>query len=338
MIGGTTASARNVISGNVGNGLRVGSGVTVQGNFIGTDVTGTAALGNGESGVSVLGFDNLIGGSVTGARNVISANAEHGVTFDFPEGAHDNVVQGNLIGTKADGTGDLGNAVQGIELLSGDNVIGGPGAAGNVISGNEGNGIRIASGFASGNQVTGNAIRANGLAGVRVEFGPNSVVGNVIFGNDAQGVRISPTAPGVPILSNQIFGKGALGIDLIGGSQNAAGVTANDTDDPDTGANHLQNFPVLSSALRNGGTGATLVTGSLNSVPSTEFTIQLFLVSADASNHGEALVFVAQQNVTTNSGGDIGFAFSSQDSHPPSSSRRPRPTSAPRRRRSSRST
>ena len=40
-----------------------------------------------------------------------------------------------------------------------------------------------------------------------------------------------------------------------------------------------------------------------------QFTIQLFLVSADASNHGEALVIVAQKNVTTNSGGDIGFAF-----------------------------
>jgi hypothetical protein len=311
VVGGTTASARNVISGNGANGMRVGIGVVVQGNFIGTDATGTAAMGNRESGVALLGSGNLIGGSVTGARNVISANLEHGVVFDFPEGAHDNVIQGNLIGTKADGTGDLGNAVQGIELLSGDNVIGGPGAAANVISGNDANGIRIASGFSDGNQVTGNVIGANGLAGVRVEFGPQGgVVGNVIFGNGTQGVRVSPTAPGVPVLTNQIFGNGTLGIDLSGGTQNAAGVTSNDTDDPDTGANHLQNFPVLSLAFRNGTTGMTTVVGSLNSLPSTEFTIQLFLVAADASNHGEALVFLQQKNATTSSSGDIGFSFS----------------------------
>ena len=66
---------------------------------------------------------------------------------------------------------------------------------------------------------------------------------------------------------------------------------------------------MLSSALRNG-SGVTTVTGSLNSLPSTEFTIQLFLVLApDGSGHGEGQVILQQKNVTTNSGGDIGFSF-----------------------------
>jgi hypothetical protein len=310
IIGGTVAGARNVISANGGDGISAGgtNGV-IQGNYIGLDQSGTVALGNVGSGIRLFFHDNLVGGAVAGARNVISANGGHGILLDG-DFTHDNTVQGNLIGTAADGTGDLGNTIQGVEVPNGNhNVIGGPGLASNVISGNDGNGIRIAGGFATGNQVVGNVVRSNALVGVRVEFGPNSVDGNVIFGNGTQGVRISPTAPGVPIRSNQIFGNGALGIDLSGGTQDAAGVTANDTDDPDTGANGLQNYPVLSSAVRNGTTGVTQVSGTLNSVPSEEFLLQFFLVAADPSNHGEAVVMIGQKTVTTNSGGDIGFAF-----------------------------
>jgi hypothetical protein len=249
----------------------------------------------------------LSAGRVAGARNAISANGQHGVMLDG-DATRNNQVQGNLIGTAADGTGDLGNAVQGVEIVNAsDSVVGGPGQAANVISGNNGNGVRIAGGFATGNALGGNVIRANSLSGVRVEFGPNSMEGNVIFGNGTQGVRLSPTAVGTPIKSNQIFGNGALGIDLSGGTSDGFGVTANDTDDPDTGANGLQNFPVLTTAFVNG--GLTTVTGSLNSVPSQQYLLQFFVVAADASNHGEALALVGQKNVTTNSGGDIGFSF-----------------------------
>ena len=82
VIGGTSASARNVISGNALSGIALGntsSFVRIQGNFIGTDVAGTAALGNGGHGIpsdSAIGHvTNTIGGTTTGVRNVISGNA-----------------------------------------------------------------------------------------------------------------------------------------------------------------------------------------------------------------------------------------------------------------------
>ena len=312
-VGGTTAAARNVVSGNGAAGVRlVATESHVEGNYIGTDASGTAALGNGTNGVEVFFRDSFIGGSAGGAGNLISANGGHGVVLGLNgDSVHDNLVQGNRIGTKFDGTGDLGNGGNGVEILAGNNTIGGAGAASNLIAGNTGNGVRIASGFADGNTVLGNAIRNNDLQGVRVEFGPNTIgPGNVIFQNGDNGVRVSATAPGTRITANQVFGNGALGINLVGGSQDIFGVTGNDTDEPDTGANNLQNFPVLSSALRNGTTGVTTVVGALNSNPSTQLTIQVFLAVVDASGHGEGQVLLGSQNVTTNSGGDIGFVFS----------------------------
>jgi hypothetical protein len=85
-------------------------------------------------------------------------------------------------------------------------------------------------------------------------------------------------------------------------------VRANDTDDPD-GANDLQNFPVLTSAVRNNSNGVTTVVGTLNSNPSTEFRVELFVAVADPSNHGEGQFLIGSQTVTTSATGDIGFSF-----------------------------
>ncbi len=79
----------------------------VQGNYIGTNIAGTAAMGNGGNGVSVLNGspNNLIGGTAAGTRNVISANLR-GVLLT----GSGNAVAGNYIGTDAAGAADLGNA------------------------------------------------------------------------------------------------------------------------------------------------------------------------------------------------------------------------------------
>src|SRR6185295_18010727 len=82
-IGGTTTAARNIISGHASQGIAiVNTGTTgnlVQGNFIGTNVNGTAAVSNG-SGVGITNAPgNTIGGAVAGARNVISGNIGDGV-------------------------------------------------------------------------------------------------------------------------------------------------------------------------------------------------------------------------------------------------------------------
>jgi len=131
----------------------------VQGNYIGTDVSGTTALGNGIEGVNISGPGNTIGGTTAQARNIISGNHGNGIGI-FASSATGNLVQGNYIGTQADGVSPLGNTKSGIEMQSAnDNTIGGtaPGAA-NTIAFNGGDGVFMSFG-------TGNAIRANKIVG-----------------------------------------------------------------------------------------------------------------------------------------------------------------------------
>ncbi|MHB8647269.1 MAG: hypothetical protein ACYDAR_15890, partial [Thermomicrobiales bacterium] len=82
-IGGTTPDARNIISGNGGRGLETNSSnnTIVQGNFIGVGADGVTKIGNGSDGIAiVLGLaNNQIGGTVAGARNVISGNGGRGL-------------------------------------------------------------------------------------------------------------------------------------------------------------------------------------------------------------------------------------------------------------------
>jgi hypothetical protein len=142
-IGGTAPADRNVISGHQNaSGLEMlenGSGNTVQGNFIGTDHTGTKSIGNTDraivSGMAV--SSNVIGGLVLGARNVISGNLDRGVILD----GSNNIVQGNFIGTDVTGLNPLGNARSGVEVGGGGNLVGGTNAgAANIIAFNGVNG------------------------------------------------------------------------------------------------------------------------------------------------------------------------------------------------------
>jgi hypothetical protein len=167
-VGGPTPATRNLISGNIGAGvnLATGTGDTVQGNLIGTDVTGTLALGNTDRGVFVNGSSNIVGGTTVAARNIISANSRGVDLF----GGTNNTVQGNFIGTDVTGTVALGNPNTGVNVNgTANNVIGGltatPGTPpGNLISGggiNNGSpGVWLYAG-SSGNLVQGNIIGAD---------------------------------------------------------------------------------------------------------------------------------------------------------------------------------
>jgi hypothetical protein len=87
------------------------SGNTIAGNFIGTNAAGTAALPNGDNGVIIFsGSNNVIGGTASADRNLLSGNDDNGVALVFAA-AKGNVIQGNLIGTDHTGTQDLGNAL-----------------------------------------------------------------------------------------------------------------------------------------------------------------------------------------------------------------------------------
>jgi parallel beta-helix repeat protein len=164
IIGGTTPAARNFISGNGSDGVLIsgGSENVVEGNFIGTNLDGTAPLGgfdlnfvpqgNNGNGIEITSFalSNIVGGPTTAAGNLISGNKGAGVLIDTSANA--SVVQGNLIGTDASGVMAVANSGDGVQLSTTEgDAIGGPDQvnadgtvtrmAGNVISGNYGSGI-----------------------------------------------------------------------------------------------------------------------------------------------------------------------------------------------------
>jgi titin len=257
---------------------------------------------------------------------VISGNNGAGVQVvatTNPLAASGNLIAGNLIGTDATGSAPLGNA-EGIILFASGVVVGGTSAPfGNVIAASTQDGIIMAFGVAHGNLIEGNLIGTdvsgshplgNAGHGVFIIFGAsNNTVGglaagagNVIANSGAAGVAVglssSDSSAGNAILSNSIFANAGLGIDL--GNN---GVTPNTPGGPHTGPNDLQNFPVLSSAVTSG--MQTTIAGTLNSTPSTSFTLQFFSnPTSDPSGHGQGQTLLDTITVTTDSNGNASFA------------------------------
>src|SRR5207248_10443461 len=143
-----SSAARYVSSGHsIGVHLNSTAATAMQGNFIGTDATGTARLGNTDIGINMKSSNGtVIGGTATGAGNLISAN---GTGIQIAPGARTAIqIQGNLIGTDVNGTADLGNTGNGVSIndsaFAANVTIGGTDpAARNVISGNDGVGIEL---------------------------------------------------------------------------------------------------------------------------------------------------------------------------------------------------
>lgn len=298
VIGGLTPEARNVISGNDSSAIAIsGNGSKVQGNFIGTDITGNLALGNAHGVLA--GRDALIGGNVPEARNVIAGNS-YNIMLTLSSGA---IVQGNYIGTDVTGTRALGR-IFGILIVSDNNSI-----TQNVISGNS---VAITLGqefrFSQGNNnvIQGNIIGLNAqgtaplpnLSGITIDgiSNNNTITANTIAFNGS-GVRIAG-GTGNSIRGNSIFSNDGLGIDL--GPSN---VTLNDPTDGDGGANNLQNFPVITSVLSVG--SSTTIQGSLNSTPNTTFQIDLYSNTVlDPSGFGEGALFFGATAITTDVNGN----------------------------------
>ena len=345
VIGGTTASARNVISGNQEAGVQVRlfccgaasmGGNVIQGNYIGVTATGDAPLPNQQEGVvvSTNGGDTmltntLIGGTTPGAGNVISGNRSDGILLGS-FGVTTTTLQGNRIGTDKTGMFAIPNDGDGVRIdLARNNVIGGSAAgAGNLISGNgdngggsgRGDGIRIGSssfntiqGNLIGTDATGNGALRNLLDGISAGGSANTIggtgagEGNVIAFNGAIGIRsnganvIQNSFRGNSIHSNGALIAPGLGIDL-----GAIGPTANDAGDADTGANGLQNFPIIASV--GVGPNSTNIKGSLNTKAGAVFNLDFYRNSScDPSGNGEGEHFIGSTTVTTDANGNANF-------------------------------
>jgi len=335
-----------VIDSFSGDGILIDTngGNTVQGNYIGTDPTGTMAKPNGGNGVQIVATShNTIGGA-----NVISGNAREGVRIDGTL-ATNNFVGGNFIGTDHSGSLALGNSASGVYIRHAPaNSV-----AGNVISGNLGfAGVTIC-GFvsfcgggdvgvidetsnAAGNAVQGNFIGTdasganplgNAQAGVSIDGAPNTQVGrtlnpNIISNSGTNDVQIFDAgANGNQVQGNTIHGSAAAG--NVGINVLTAGLTGNTfsqnsisghqglgIDITPTGVNAntpggTNNFPVISSATVASGT----ISGSLNGPANATFTLEFFSNAAcNASGNGEGAVFLKAATVITDGTGNIPFA------------------------------
>ena len=320
-------SANAACCANIGIFVQSADNVWVRGNFFGTDATGNTVKTLQSSGVW---FQGALTGAIVGSnattltpayRNVFSS-AQSAMVFSTSGGSNSNVtIRGNLIGTNKTGLAKIAggfmdhglflNDLSAATLVS-DNVISGSLSAmlirrsnGLIIENNligVGTDGTTAIANSSGIFVTDNS-NVSGAAAFDI-----TIRNNVIANTTGTGVvvhrstNVTNTVVGIAISKNIIRNSTGLPIDLYNGVA-SDGVTANDAKDVDTGANNLQNYPVLATANGNGVTAATPYT--FNSEPNQNFVLEFFrAASCNASGHGGAEVYLGTVNVTTDASGN----------------------------------
>ena len=320
---------RNVIAGNslVGVINNAGGSITITGNYIGTNASGTAAIPNGQNGILLSDIANsTIGGTTDQARNLVSGNVGSGILMMTSttggNAASANTIAGNYIGTDVTGATAIPNGGSGVQFTTSaggtnvNNVVGGMAAgAGNLISGNSISGIQISSGV-SGTQIQGNLIGTdatgssaipNSSRGVNITNSSNNTIGgtaasagNLIAFNGSNGVAIN-SGTGNAIRGNSIHSNSGIGIDLGG-----AGATANDVGDGDVGPNNFQNFPLIASAQ----VGSTLVSGTLNSTAGSPFVLDFFASPGPTCVAGQGRRYLGSATTANTDGsGNVSFNF-----------------------------
>ncbi len=292
-------------------------GAVITGNFLGTDPSGTIAMGNGTA-IGPAASGTTIGGPTPAERNLISGNS-HGIYVQ----EHGTVIRGNLIGTDATGTLPLGNTNSGVFCANfggtGATIGGSAPGEGNVISGNmigvtlsQGGGLNVVRGNKIGVNAAGTGPLGNSF-GIQTTTGGNDNVfggvgpgeANEIAYNTVDGVRIEPGGFDDPIRGNSIHDNGGLGIGLGGG-----GPHFNDPQDADDGPNHAQNFPIIRQVEHLGpqGAGSTRIVAKFNSTPSTTFTLDFHSNPPCADfprEFVEGEVYLGSSQATTDSNGDF---------------------------------
>lgn len=254
-VGGLATSERNVISGNLYEGVSITTDRnTVVGNYIGTTVDGLGAAGNIRQNVQINNgaTGNQIGGPELASRNIIAAAGMNGIKIRY---ASDTIVKGNWIGLGADGETLLGNQEDGIHITNNAyrSIIGGYFGAGNVIAASGESGIDMLWTFRA--EILGNSIgytatgtrAASGASAIRFDRSSNNTIGdgtgpgsNSIFAADFPAVNVIGNSSGIYLRRSSIV-TNAPPLDLADD-----GPTKNDAGDIDSGPNSLQNYrPVL---------------------------------------------------------------------------------------------
>lgn len=304
-IGGVLVGEGNLISGNNFEGINMSTfnsfGNKIQGNLIGTNAAGTAALPN-VTGIKISnGAElNLIGGLTPAARNLISGNTGTGIDFSSAVApfTDSNYVYNNYIGTDINGTAALGNGGTGISITSAKNTfIGNATAAGaNIIAASGTNGIQISGADADstiikqnyiGTDVTGLLNLSNNGRGIFISTGASfseiggtlAGEGNVIANNLQGGVEVNglPTVEN-RILRNSIYDHPVVGIKLSSG-------------------NISQEAPVLSGFAA--GPGNTTIFGTFNSLPNTTYRLEFFT----SNTAGQGKTFIGTTTIVTDGTG-----------------------------------
>jgi hypothetical protein len=266
-VGGPSPSDRNLVSGQSSNNILFFNSAdsTIEGNLIGTDISGAAPLGptvnalQANTNTQIRG--NVVGGASIGMYLGTIADAITGLT-----------VQGNWVGTDVTETADIGNLTIGILVNSRNITVGGVGPGeGNVIAFNDGAGVFVNYDFSN---ITGNTIR-----------------GNSIYSNGEGAIPLGNSTLGIDLGNSSGIGAG--------------GLTLNDLDDADTGPNLNQNFPILTSAVSAGGNTTVhgRFNGKPSSEFSIDFYVNDACVGRP-QDYLEGKQYVGTAPLTTDGGGD----------------------------------
>jgi hypothetical protein len=303
-IGGQSSEERNLISGNADFGIFVefySTQVTIQNNYVGTDVTGRNAIGNRKWGIAISSnaTDILI------KDNLISGNSIKGISLNVVSGVS---IWGNRIGSDVDGNPMPDNPQMGIGItaccvpltphVTSNIQIGGYERwRSNLILGNQLSGISISDDVRD-TRIIGNTIRENGNNGIGIQaytMNANLLIqGNVITHNYGHGIVLGGgNGTGYRITRNVIHSNDWRGFDLLEGTSNLSGVTLNDPSDADTGPNNLMNYPVLESAKAT--PGKLIVKGYIETPNPKSVTIEFFAnpvpnPGGDPTGYGEGAI------------------------------------------------
>lgn len=299
----------NVISGNTLRGIYIfnqyESLMWIEGNFIGTDIYGTAARPNGREGIQIDQSSSIYIGSASDG-NIISGNGSYGI---FLRDSNGILIQGNLMGTDATQAVYLRNSRVDILVEGGEEItIGGDTTAqgntllgGVVIQGSTSyspakikiklNWIGSTSGGVTRAEDTGHGLRL-------IETSQSEVSFNKIT-HFEKGIVIDSNS-GILLSKNRVWNNAGIGIDLKND-----GPTPNDPLDADSGPNGLQNYPRINPVVVKGGPIYFAdLSGTLDSKPNTDYTIEIFTSQrCDASGYGEGETYYGNAAVKTDAAG-----------------------------------